>query len=327
MNPLVSICIPTYERPHFLRKALESCLAQTYSNFEIIITDNSATDDSRRVAYSFSDARIKYTKNASNIGAMASTQKAIKLAAGVYINVLMDDDRILPQFLEKTVVALEEHQSCGVAMVPLAVIDKYGRPFTPRVYLFHKLKERYRYSTISGLAERCDILLDFLTSDYPCCVLSGILFRSEALLQTLPSDERCDFAGDLDTCMTIAHRWDFYYINELLAEWRWMETCHTATLHQVGLDETIFYHIAEKHLASREVRDIFADNGYCCDKIEKEAKFFASCRCLLNFPPAIKNMDFSLLIRTVKSIYKNDPYITNWLRIPLFVIKKILNPT
>jgi glycosyltransferase involved in cell wall biosynthesis len=66
-TPMVSICLPTYNRPDFLELAVRSCLAQTYRDLEIVITDNSPSDESGALARRLNDPRTRYCKNVQTI--------------------------------------------------------------------------------------------------------------------------------------------------------------------------------------------------------------------------------------------------------------------
>ena len=79
-QPLVSICIPTYNRPELLARTLRSCETQTYRNFEIIICDNSDNDASGELVARLNDPRIRYYKNGENIGGIRNFIKAVDLA-------------------------------------------------------------------------------------------------------------------------------------------------------------------------------------------------------------------------------------------------------
>ncbi len=94
-QPFFSIVIPTYNRAKFLKAALAICLQQTYKNFEIIVSNNCSTDDTKEVVQSFKDKRIKYYENKKNIGAEPNMRKAISYAKGVYLFTSGDDDFIL----------------------------------------------------------------------------------------------------------------------------------------------------------------------------------------------------------------------------------------
>ena len=93
-NCLVSICIPAYNEPDFLESALLSCLSQSFSDFEIIICDDSSTDLVERVVekYLVADGRIRYYRNHIQLGAADNSNMAVKHAKGDWIKFLYQDD-------------------------------------------------------------------------------------------------------------------------------------------------------------------------------------------------------------------------------------------
>ena len=318
--PLVSVCVPTYNRPEYLRRAVESCLAQTHSNFEIIITDNSTNTESAEMAAKWKDTRVHYYKNEGNVGPVVSSNRAVSLAAGKYIKFLMDDDLIKPRCLELMAQAMEENSTAGVAMAPMDLIDENDRRIFPQFYVFQKMHYRYRYQVGDGLIGRRRLLKDFLTYDYPCTVPSGIMFRAEALRRAGPFSAEADFAGDLEMCMKLAADWDFYYVDEVLSSWRFMPSCHTASLHQTGLKISVFYAVTRQCLANESVRKLFADEW---EKTVRDSIFFCSCRALLNGLAGIRSRDLTLISSTIRTILHEDKYVVNWFRLPVFVLRRI----
>jgi len=102
-NPLVSILIPTYNRPHFFTQALESALSQTYKNIEIIITDNSLNNETEDIVnlYRKKNKNIQYIHNKQHLRADLNVQKCLDLSNGEYVNYLFDDDLFHPEKIEK----------------------------------------------------------------------------------------------------------------------------------------------------------------------------------------------------------------------------------
>jgi glycosyltransferase involved in cell wall biosynthesis len=94
-----SIVIPVFNRPRELRRALESCLRQTYSNIEVIVIDDCSTEDVQSVCTEFEDSRLKYARNATNSGASESRNFGMSLATGDYVCFLDSDDILLPEKL------------------------------------------------------------------------------------------------------------------------------------------------------------------------------------------------------------------------------------
>lgn len=115
--PLVSICIPTYNRADKLERAVRSAQNSTHENIEIIISDNASSDHTeaacKRLART--DSRILYFRNESNIGAAKNFEYARSRANGKYFMWLGDDDRICNLYVEKCIAALELDSSLAVA--------------------------------------------------------------------------------------------------------------------------------------------------------------------------------------------------------------------
>jgi len=106
---LVTIVIPTYRRPAMLREALESVLAQTFTNYRVLVCDNASADDTERVVTSFNDPRIGYHRHSQNIGGQQNWKYALTSATTKYVALLEDDNLYLPHHLADAIDALERH--------------------------------------------------------------------------------------------------------------------------------------------------------------------------------------------------------------------------
>ena len=94
-QPLFSIVIPTYNRANLLRRAIKSFLVQDFKDFEILISDNNSTDNTKKIVESFKDKRVIYSKNNENIGCIPNFKRLILMARGRYIITHGDDDVLL----------------------------------------------------------------------------------------------------------------------------------------------------------------------------------------------------------------------------------------
>lgn len=114
MNSLVSIITPSYNASRFIEQTIQSVLAQTYQNWEMIIVDDGSKDHSVEIInrYAESDHRIKLIQNQTNKGAAETRNVAIRVAKGDYIAFLDSDDLWVPEKLEKQLHFMEKN---GVA--------------------------------------------------------------------------------------------------------------------------------------------------------------------------------------------------------------------
>lgn len=97
--PWVSFCISTFRRPDFLQQQLSSLLKQTFTNFEIVISDNDPEGSANNVCLSFKDNRIRYFHNKENLGMIKSFNKSIERARTDFIVMVTDDDPVDMDFL------------------------------------------------------------------------------------------------------------------------------------------------------------------------------------------------------------------------------------
>ncbi len=112
----VSVLTAVYNTPEqYLREAIESILAQTYTDFEFVILNDASPDENvEKVVKSYNDKRIRYYKNEQNLGISLSRNKLIDLADGEYLAVFDHDDISLPDRLQKQVEFLDSHPDVGV---------------------------------------------------------------------------------------------------------------------------------------------------------------------------------------------------------------------
>jgi glycosyltransferase involved in cell wall biosynthesis len=125
-TPLVSVVIPTYNRPAYLRQALLSVLHQTYPNFEVLIADDCSPENPQQLLDELQDARLRLYRQATNRGVGVNVTHALVQAQGKYVACLNDDDIWEPDFLEQLVPCLERHPEASVAFCDYAVIDAEG---------------------------------------------------------------------------------------------------------------------------------------------------------------------------------------------------------
>ena len=106
---LVSIIMPAYNCDRFIREAINSVLAQTYTAWELLIVDDCSTDNTTDIVGQYTDPRIHYLRNEQNMGAALTRNRALREAKGRYIAFLDSDDLWLPEKLEKQIAFMEQN--------------------------------------------------------------------------------------------------------------------------------------------------------------------------------------------------------------------------
>lgn len=135
MKARVSIGLPVYNGENYLAQALDSLLAQTFEDFEIIISDNASTDHTEEIGrdYAAKDPRVRYSRNEQNIGAGPNFNRAFELATGAYFKWAAHDDLCAPEFLQRCVEVLDGDPSVVLCYSKIEIIDGQGESL-PRPY-------------------------------------------------------------------------------------------------------------------------------------------------------------------------------------------------
>jgi len=131
-EPLVSICMPTYNASIWIRDAIESALAQSWTNFELVVSDNASTDGTQEIVRSYGDSRIRLEPSERNIGLTLNHNRVIRLSTGRYLKFLHADDILIPTCIEEMVGLALEDDRIGLVFAPRenVIYDEHGLEWT-----------------------------------------------------------------------------------------------------------------------------------------------------------------------------------------------------
>ena len=182
--PRVSIGLPVFNGERYLKEALDSLLAQTYTDFDIIISDNASTDNTERICldYVAKDRRIRYYRLEKNLGMAANYKQVFELRTGKYFKWAAADDICMPDYLSRCVEVLDSDSSVVLVCAGALYIDENGKSLSkakPAWNLqFDSAYERLRYviclgsyaglDAWSGLARADALSKTRLIPSYPC---------------------------------------------------------------------------------------------------------------------------------------------------------------
>jgi glycosyltransferase involved in cell wall biosynthesis len=121
--PLVSVVIPTHNRPDFLKKTIQSILTQTYPHLEVIVISNGLSKLNQEATKSFKDLRITYREQENSGGPSSPRNHGIRLAKGDYIAFCDDDDLWMPDKIEKQVNILSNNPEIGLCYTNMVRFD------------------------------------------------------------------------------------------------------------------------------------------------------------------------------------------------------------
>ena len=126
-EPLISVIMPVYNCALYLREAIDSVLAQTYSNFELLLINDGSSDNSKEIILSYIDPRIRYIENERNLKLIATLNKGIDRAKGEYIARMDADDTIPPHRFEVQMNYMLKHPNVDLCSVWAYVMDEHGK--------------------------------------------------------------------------------------------------------------------------------------------------------------------------------------------------------
>jgi glycosyltransferase involved in cell wall biosynthesis len=120
-SPTISIGMPVYNAENYIRSALDSLLTQTYTNFELIISDNASTDSTSEICatYMERDSRIRYIRQPTNLGATANFRLVLLQSTAPYFMWAAADDIRSPDFLAANLSFLEQHAEYVASISPV----------------------------------------------------------------------------------------------------------------------------------------------------------------------------------------------------------------
>ena len=126
--PRVSIGLPVFNGERYLKEALDSLLAQTYTDFDLIISDNASTDNTERICldYVAKDRRVRYYRLEKNLGMAANYKRVFELRTGEYFKWAAADDVCMPDYLSRCVEVLDSDSSVVLVCAKAMYIDENG---------------------------------------------------------------------------------------------------------------------------------------------------------------------------------------------------------
>lgn len=204
LSPKVTVIIPTYNRAHLVKDAVESVLNQTYQDFELIVIDDGSTDNTKEVLAVYKD-KLTYIYQ-ENQGRSSARNHGIKLAQGEYIAFLDSDDVWFPDKLERQVPVLESAPPDVVLVHGYkCIVDKNFQPLSG-----WELKLRKLYTLAQRKEETYENYLYF-----NCIFTSAILVRRAAIIEIHGYDASIGSLEDFDLYLRLLLKnYDFAFISE-----------------------------------------------------------------------------------------------------------------
>ncbi|OGX08664.1 MAG: hypothetical protein A2Z88_10335 [Omnitrophica WOR_2 bacterium GWA2_47_8] len=316
-QPLVSAIIPTFNRAKLVCETIDSVLAQTYPNIEIIVVDDGSSDNTEEVLKKYGN-KVRYLKQ-DNKGNSAARNYGFKVSRGEYIGFLDDDDLWLPSKIEEEVKFLQDHSDLGFVYCGTYLIDLEGKITGQRTIWEEE------DATFARLY-RGNIIISPSIS----------LIRRDCLKDVGYYDEGLYQSSDYDMWIRLARKYKFVYLDKILAKYR----VHEKSLGR-NLDRRLKLHVkifnkpeisGDKTWLEKRIR--IAQEYYDIGRQFYEAGYYLkAARCFLGavliypfvgfyyWPKEIRCFRFSLIYRILKVYYL---IVKSFFKQVVFVIRRIL---
>ncbi len=181
MIPLVSIVIPTYNRSVTVRRAIDSALAQTFLDLEVVVVDDGSTDDTRAALSAYPEAvRYAYQRNQ---GPAAARNHGMRLARGEFIGFLDSDDVYYPDNVKAHLERFQANPDAGLVYAGIEIVDHEGK----------RVKEVRPAAQDRGFVLERLVRYNFITA-------STVLLRRSVM----------EFAGEMNTRLWFAEDWYYW---------------------------------------------------------------------------------------------------------------------
>jgi glycosyltransferase involved in cell wall biosynthesis len=201
-RPHVSVIMSVYNDERYLREAVDSILAQTFIDFELVIIDDGSNDETATILSTYQDPRIAVHRQA-NRGLVAALNRGLALARGELLARMDADDRSHPERLQKQVAFLNQHPTIGLVGTACRIIDETGVSRAPFLH----------YPTDSSHLQ-AELLL------HNCFCHGSVMFRRACIEQVGMYRPECAGDGDYDLWLRISEHFAVANLDEPLYDYR-----------------------------------------------------------------------------------------------------------
>jgi alpha-1,3-rhamnosyltransferase len=238
MSAKISVIIPSYNHEPYIAQAIESVIAQTFLDIELLIIDDCSTDNTVKVIEELKGrckkrfSRFVFVKKEQNLGLIDSMKKLVKISQGEFIFPGASDDVLKPNALEDLYNFIKDKRDYGVVVGDNEIIDEKGAT----VYWDKKRKNSYNknsfhYKTFGDFLQKNRIDVNFFSEDFGSyeSLLKGNYIPNGSLRRSAPfksyvKDIKNDFMEDWYIMLQFSKEYKFKYIEKILYSYRWHET-------------------------------------------------------------------------------------------------------
>lgn len=339
MNPLVSVCIPTFNSSRYLKECIDSVLAQTFTDFEIVVVENHSSDETLSIIqeYAKRDRRFRVICNERNIGSVPNFNRCIEASRGDWIKFVHSDDVIAPRCLEE-MLAVSKHNPetamicCRRDFLFEPGIDEETKQFYLKHLSHWSIDSLFPDSTLISASDFCKAVLDHyylnIVGEYIAIMQHRNVFYRFGTFNN-------HFAGisDIEFSTRVAIHTGFTYIPQTLATTRVHGKSQTNNIldnnryrhshldHLVLLHDFTFHPIyaplreaARHHHPPLNFRELLAQRAYQARRIaehsttilaDRNSSLIQDWENILHFYPALLKLSNWSLLEKIISYTRN----------------------
>jgi glycosyltransferase involved in cell wall biosynthesis len=224
--PAISVCIPTYNGAKYISQTIESILNQTFTDFEIIVSDDGSSDNTLEIVGSFNDPRIVRIDRLSKVGAEANWNNAVATASASLVKLVCQDDLLYPQCLEVEVQTMNKSENQEVSFC--FHLRDFVTPNSRKL-----IARRVGYSNLQKYS-KTEILTKVVRSGgNPIGEPMAVTMRKLSLNSA--GKFRGDYVIDLDMWSKLSDQGNALFIEQHLSAFRISKTSWTANLRKSQL--------------------------------------------------------------------------------------------
>lgn len=219
--PSVSVCVPLYRKEEFIAETLRSVLAQTYTDFELIVLDNASPDRSAEIALTFDDPRVTVAANPVTVSPIENFNKVVSLSGAPLVKVLCADDLLHPTCLERQMTVMTD-PTLAMVSSRMDMIDEHGSVMAHDRCL--------RTPDLVGRQERTAVVRRLVRhGGNPVGGVNNVVFRRDAFdaVGGFPTDVDF-FASDVALWARLLEHGDYHGLGETLTSFRINSGSHSS---------------------------------------------------------------------------------------------------
>lgn len=231
--PKVSVIVPNYNHAPYLQKRIDSILAQTFTDFELILMDDNSSDNSREIIEKYRRPDVKIVFNDENSGSsFKQWNKGARLASGQYIWIAESDDMAAPEFLSTLVPILDNNTNIALAYTQSNEIDSQGN-LTGSLFELTEMLDSDKWTSDFVMAGN-EMILKYMVH-YNCIPnASAVLFRKDKMKAIGMADETYKLNGDWLFWIKLMRDSDIAFVANSLNYFRKHDATVRNTLQKVG---------------------------------------------------------------------------------------------